>query len=294
MSEFHTDIDYAGSSQVEQSMETRQTDVYNKDVVETGRWGGRTRKEIILVALFILAIIAATATTVVLTMADESDEQFGETKKDPASGKTISAYELPTFQGTQVDDNAEFSTIQTALKANAPTSSIVIPGNLKGLHEDNAADPILRAASWLTTVDTTNTAEVAVTRFALASIYYNNLGHQWIDNTNWMSEKSHCEWKGVVCCSQVPSYLSCSKTDGQDLVKVVELDLSSNQLYGSIPAGVSLLKDLEALIFTKNYLMGTIPKDVIHGLPKINQIYLSHNKLSGTIPEGLDSDSLGK
>jgi hypothetical protein len=155
-------------------------------------------------------------------------------------------------------------------------------------------DPILRAASWLITVDSTNMAEVAVTRFALASIYYNNQGNQWTDKTNWLSEKSHCEWKGVTCCSKVPSYLGCSKSNGQDLVKVVELDLSNNQLMGYIPVGISLLKDLESMILSYNNLTGAIPKVVIKSLPKISQIYLSHNKLSGTIPLGLDSDSLGK
>ncbi|KAL7168042.1 hypothetical protein ACSBR2_038475 [Camellia fascicularis] len=67
-----------------------------------------------------------------------------------------------------------------------------------------------------------------------------------------------------------------------NLTELEELDLSNNNLTGTIPSGLFLLKNLTKLYLYKNHLSGAIPWP-IEAL-KMEIIDLSHNNLTGTIP----------
>ncbi|KAI7750135.1 hypothetical protein M8C21_008163 [Ambrosia artemisiifolia] len=67
------------------------------------------------------------------------------------------------------------------------------------------------------------------------------------------------------------------------LSKIQQLDLSSNQLTGSIPESVSNLKLLQVLDLHDNHLTGPIPES-IGRLAALTTLSLGFNKLSGTIP----------
>ncbi|KAJ6957936.1 receptor-like protein kinase 5 [Populus alba x Populus x berolinensis] len=67
-----------------------------------------------------------------------------------------------------------------------------------------------------------------------------------------------------------------------EMVALEHLDLSMNELTGSIPNGLFMLKNLKVLFLYKNLLSGQIPQ-VVEALNSI-VIDLSQNNLTGTIP----------
>ncbi|XP_010266617.2 PREDICTED: LRR receptor-like serine/threonine-protein kinase GSO2 [Nelumbo nucifera] len=73
-----------------------------------------------------------------------------------------------------------------------------------------------------------------------------------------------------------------------DLVK--SIDLSSNDLSGKIPDGITNLSGLGTLNFSMNQLTGNIP-DKIGDLKWLETLDLSRNQLSGQIPQSLSSIS---
>lgn len=64
------------------------------------------------------------------------------------------------------------------------------------------------------------------------------------------------------------------------------LDLSSNQLNGSIPPEIGYLNDLLIMNLSNNHLIGPIPS-TFYRLKQIESLDLSHNQLSGAIPPQL-------
>ncbi|BAF23276.1 receptor kinase-like protein Xa21 [Oryza sativa Japonica Group] len=67
------------------------------------------------------------------------------------------------------------------------------------------------------------------------------------------------------------------------------IDLSGNQLIGTIPADLWKLK-LTSLNLSYNLFTGTLPHD-IGWLTRINSIYVSHNRITGQIPQSLGNAS---
>jgi len=62
------------------------------------------------------------------------------------------------------------------------------------------------------------------------------------------------------------------------------LDLSNNELTGSIPQEIWSLKYLEVLCLSKNQLIGEIPPE-IGNIPNLRVLELYHNNLTGSIPK---------
>lgn len=73
------------------------------------------------------------------------------------------------------------------------------------------------------------------------------------------------------------------------LLKV--LDLSYNNIGGSIPDELYSMRDLQRLYLYHNRLTGTI-STYIGQLLSLKYLHLSHNVLTGTIPSQLGSSSL--
>jgi len=84
-------------------------------------------------------------------------------------------------------------------------------------------------------------------RFVLAHSYLVWSGRNWKEKTNWLSSKSECDWYGVGCDS-----------DG----RITSLQLSSNNLQGTIENSLGALKGLQQLVLGGNELVGSIPLGV--------------------------------
>ena len=105
-------------------------------------------------------------------------------------------------------------------------------------------------------------------RTVLALVYEATNGSEWTHTTNWLSDAPLNEWHGVT-------------TDARD--RVVTLDLSNNNLSGSIPMEVELLTYLEGLKLGSNRISGEIPASVGQ-LANLRELDLSNNRLTGGIP----------
>lgn len=74
------------------------------------------------------------------------------------------------------------------------------------------------------------------------------------------------------------------------LVKVQALNLSRNSLTGSIPESIGNMKLLESLDISKNQLSGEIPQS-LSGLTFLSNLNVSYNNLTGKIPSGTQLQS---
>ena len=119
-------------------------------------------------------------------------------------------------------------------------------------------------------------AQFHADRDALVALYHALDGPSWNLSHNWLSNAPIGEWYGV--------------TTGAG--RVVELDLSQNQLSGQIPSEIGQLTGLTELDLFGNQLTGEIPS-VIGDLDKVTRLSLWANQLSGSIPVELgDMESL--
>ncbi len=139
-------------------------------------------------------------------------------------------------------------------------------------------------------------------RDALVALYEATDGHNWIDNTNWLSNEPIGQWYGV---ETEPPRDTVERLDGNftiveigDVIVEIEddfldhddvvvgLELSHNGLSGEIPAELGDLTEMTSLSLWGNELNGQIPPE-IGSLSKLERLYLHANKLSGRIPAEL-------
>ena len=127
----------------------------------------------------------------------------------------------------------------------------------------------------LTLEPTPATAEdgvgVASDRAALVALYNATEGGSWITRTNWLSGRPLDEWHGVTTDSDA---------------RVTALNLSSNSLYGALPAALGRLSNLNHLNLADNQLTGEIPPE-LGGLANLTELSLADNQLTGEIPPEL-------
>ena len=108
-------------------------------------------------------------------------------------------------------------------------------------------------------------------RQILKEFYDATNGPGWDNRTNWNTSAPLNEWYGV-------------RTDPSG--RVFELDLTDNDLSGTIPASLGNLTHLNWLFLAVNNLTGTIPAS-LGNLTNLRWLSLSWNNLSGRIPAEL-------
>jgi len=122
---------------------------------------------------------------------------------------------------------------------------------------------------------------VLIERYVLLAVYYVTTEYaKWKRTDNWLANDRHVcdDWQGVQCREL---------SSGNITLKVVtSINLSSNNMAGSIPKELCSLHQLEVLNLQDNDLSGLVP-DCVGRLHSLKKIHLSRNSLRGEIPAGL-------
>jgi hypothetical protein len=115
-------------------------------------------------------------------------------------------------------------------------------------------------------------------RQALIAFYDSTNGDSWTHNTGWETPPLYPDgfampgtegtWYGVTVDSNS---------------RVIRIELTDNNLTGSIPAALASLVDLEYLALDLNHIGGSIPAELRY-LNKLQTLILSSNQLTGQIP----------
>ncbi|XBI84530.1 hypothetical protein VPH35_092822 [Triticum aestivum] len=116
---------------------------------------------------------------------------------------------------------------------------------------------------------------------------------------SWRNISAPCRWQGIRCGGGRPVIAAISlprmrlrgtleSLDFSALRTLVSLDLSHNELAGSIPVNIKLLKELHALLLHDNLMRTSIPlgsiPPVLANLTKLRLLMLHDNQVSGEIP----------
>ena len=140
---------------------------------------------------------------------------------------------------------------------------------------------------------------LAMERTALIEFYHSTNGDNWVNNTNWCSDKPVGEWYGVRTDGQgrvmdlnminnsLSGVLSSEFVENlSNLKKLRCIDLESNNCVGEIPDNVGHLTNLETFNLRYNNFKGTIPASITN-LKKLKMLHLEGNNFTGTIPENI-------
>lgn len=124
-----------------------------------------------------------------------------------------------------------------------------------------------------------NINDVAV-QAALKSFYSSTNGASWTNNAGWDQAILLCGENNHIPVVGGAYGVHC--TDGV----VFRLDLSNNNLNGSIPAQLADITSLNYLFLNNNQLTDSIPAE-LGNIPDLWQLHLQNNQLSGAIPANL-------
>ena len=115
--------------------------------------------------------------------------------------------------------------------------------------------------------------ECAVTpdREILVALYEATGGPNWRNNANWLTDAPLGMWHGIEV-----------DEEGQ----VIGVDLTTNNLVGTIPSPIGYLTHLRRLQLDKNGLTGSIPREIAY-LAHLETLDVSYNRLAGSIPPEL-------
>lgn len=114
-------------------------------------------------------------------------------------------------------------------------------------------------------------------RYILMTLFFATGGESWSQQAGWCGGTQHCAWSGV----------TCSNTGA-----ITAVDLSTNNLSGTIPEELFALSHLQRLNLFANSLLGTIPN--LSLMYNLKEIDLQNNLLSGnamptSLPNGVTS-----
>jgi len=168
----------------------------------------------------------------------------------------------------------------------------------------NSSSPQGQALTWL--LDPTSNPSVGentdtLTRYVLATMFFALDGaNTWVNTDEWLTSTSICEWytSGSDPCNEegilTDIDLKRNGLEGElpaDEIAMLAphlkvLDVSGNNLQGTIPTTLGLLTNLNILFIDGNQYEGTIPSE-LGDLESMEKIYLNDNDLVGSIPDEL-------
>eukprot|EP00546_Thalassionema_frauenfeldii_P002577 CAMPEP_0178938850 /NCGR_PEP_ID=MMETSP0786-20121207/26559_1 /TAXON_ID=186022 /ORGANISM="Thalassionema frauenfeldii, Strain CCMP 1798" /LENGTH=631 /DNA_ID=CAMNT_0020617613 /DNA_START=83 /DNA_END=1975 /DNA_ORIENTATION=- len=187
----------------------------------------------------------------------------------------------PTLSPTSFKEGVEYSVQKVILDQYPESISSII----------SESSPQSRAVQWISeqviNVQSPSwyTNQRILQQYALVALFFSasngpNKGISWNEKEGWLESLDECEWYGVSCAS--------------DDVTITALNLTNNNIAGSLPPEISILSSsLVSLAVNNNHLRGSIPTEVGQ-LTKLTELDLSVNDFSGSIPDQLgEAERLG-
>jgi hypothetical protein len=135
--------------------------------------------------------------------------------------------------------------------------------------------PQYQTAYWMAANDPANldfalnSFEIVKERYIVSLLYFSTSGEDWRKDEEFLSETDVCQWGGVYCDS------TTLLVDG--------LDLSRNDLDGTLPAEIASISGLSRMTMQNNLLQGNIPTQ-FGELTMMTELDFSQNLLEGNIP----------
>jgi len=132
-------------------------------------------------------------------------------------------------------------------------------------------------------------------RLALIALYNSTNGSGWNNKTGWNvpgnAGDNPCGWYGITCANGRVTRIELTGNNltgsiSVELGKVSQLEylrLESNHLDGNIPVELGNLSLLKTLHLAGNQLTGNIPTE-LSNLSELTELFLNVNRLSGNIP----------
>lgn len=153
----------------------------------------------------------------------------------------------------------------------------------------SSSSPQYMAVQWLANDDPKKMAVVVdeelMNRYLLVTLYYALDGDNWKYETNFLSDRSVCEWNSYFSSkTKIPVQVgvTCHKGDANDIA-VNQIFLPSMGLKGSLPTELGLFFDLEDLNLFGNQITGGLPESM-KNLKSLKTLVLHDNKISSPVP----------
>ncbi|KAG7351070.1 two component regulator [Nitzschia inconspicua] len=177
--------------------------------------------------------------------------------------------------------------------ANEKTSNqdlfLTIIGSLSGFDSLNDhSTPAYQAYRWMTTRDEaqldprTSSYTDIIERYIASLLFFAMDGNYWKNDFLFLSEKTICEWNGMVvsgtAVNKIPQGIQCN-SDG----RVVRIDLPQNNITGTLPWELAGLEALQVLRAPRNSVMGRLPAQ-LGLLADLRFVDLTNNHITGTLP----------
>jgi len=233
----------------------------------------RTCWGLILTTIFL--VMTAGLTSMIFHYTNTNYVDKGSTSKPPPGESTVA----PTSSATPSQEVVErWGSIMQKIG-----DLIVFDPNDDPFQDQSTVQ--YRAFNWLANVDDykadVNNESIPdyelVERYALAVLYYADLGRTWSNQLEFLTPTSVCSWNnGVDSKNDNAMGVYC------DNGRVTFIQLVGNGLKGRLPQEVALLSNMIHLNLDKNVLFGNLPN--LERLTNLEVLWLSSNNFLGTLP----------
>ena len=207
------------------------------------------------------------------------------------------------FIGSFPDTIASISSLRILWLRNNPELLGVMPLGFTGtpliellLNNTSICEPENPAYSaWLPTITTYQSSGIScgnreADSLALVSLYNTMGGPNWTDNANWLTGDLET-WKGIEITLDRVSRINLTNNNLSgtlpdqlgDLRYLRSLELSNNNISGAIPRPVFELSFLETLFLQANLLTGELPPQLFNQI-SLRNLALGQNSWTGVIP----------
>ena len=175
----------------------------------------------------------------------------------------------PNIVDTVNDDFAFFNErLRNVLSNTLPESLVKL---------EDPTSPQSRALEWLRLNPPTESESKfrpVIQKFVLLVFYFSTNGDGWFNKMGWLSTNEECKWFSTASSGSI-----CDQHG-----RLIEIDLRSNNLNGSLPMELVLLKEhMKRIRVNGNSLKGTLPS-AIREMTNLERFHVHWNSFSGTIP----------